>query len=143
MNTHNITINGEALSTYGATLLDGSYISLMTPANLKPWVSNDAVDKDGIDYIQPTVTNVAERSVTLVFQIKGENEADFIAKYNSFVGLLHKGMIVLYVPDLNRSFNLKFEGCTPFDKWMLQSCKLSVKFTEPKPKNYSLTEEQL
>jgi hypothetical protein len=137
MNTHNITLNGQPLSTYGVTLLDGSYISLMTPANLKSWVTNDAVDKDGIDYIQPTATNVAERSVTLVFLIRGENEADFIAKYNSFIGLLHQGMIELYVPDLKMSFNLKFEGCTPFDKWMLQSCKLSVKFTEPKPKNYS------
>ncbi|MBO7263169.1 MAG: hypothetical protein J6U93_01460 [Alistipes sp.] len=142
MNTHNITLDKQPLSTYGATLLDGSYISLMTPANLKSWVTNDAVDKDGIDYIQPTVTNVAERSVTLVFLISGENEADFIAKYNSFIGLLHKGMIELNVPDLKRTFNLKFEGCTPFDKWMLQSCKLSVKFTEPKPKNYSVTEEQ-
>lgn len=142
MNTHNITLNEQPLSIYGATLLDGSYISLMTPANLKSWVTNDAVDEDGVDYIQPTVTNVAERSVTLVFLIRGENEADFIAKYNSFIGLLHKGMIELNVPDLNRTFNLKYEGCTPFDKWMLQSCKLSVKFTEPKPKNYSVTEEQ-
>lgn len=137
MNTHNITIDGKLLSTYGATLLDGSYISLMTPANLKPWVMNDAVDEDGVDYIQPTATNVAERSVTLVFLIEGDNEADFITKYDKFVGLLHKGMVDLYVPDFNRTFNLKFEGCTPFDKWMLQSCKLSVKFTEPKPKNYS------
>lgn len=143
MNTERITINDKSLSAYGVTLLEGSYTSLMTPAPIKPWVSNDAVNSDGVDYIVPTDeqdnvdVKVAERTLTLYFMVKGTDEANFLSNYNHFVGALQRGWVNLYIPDFNRTYKLKTEGCTPFDKFNLLSCKLAVKFTEPKPVNYS------
>lgn len=143
MNTKDITLNSKSLSTYGASLLEGSYISLLTPANIKEWVSNDPVDGDGVDYIVPTDTEdnidvkVAERNLTLTFLVKGNDEADFLNKYNTLLGVLQRGMVTLYVPDLNRTYTLKYVGCSPFDMFNLLACKLAVKFTEPRPINYS------
>lgn len=143
MNTNGITLNDELLSAYGASLLEGSYISLLTPAGIKEWVSNDPIDGDGVDYIVPTDTEdnidvkVAERNLTLTFLVKGNDEADFLNKYNTLLGVLQRGMVTLYVPDLNRTYTLKYVGCSPFDMFNLLSCKLAVKFTEPKPVNYS------
>ena len=63
------TINGFKLSRYGVIMLSGSYAALMKPADLKEWVSNEDVTKDGTDYLAPSTPLVAERSVTLHFAL--------------------------------------------------------------------------
>lgn len=129
-----ITINGYTLSGLGVTLLEGSYASLLTPPQMKDWVSNDDPRKDGVEYIEPSVTAVKERNVNLYFHVAGATKDEFLARYNTFVGMLMGGMVVLNIPDLQRVYRLKYESCTSFDHFNLTMCKVAVKFTEPNPK---------
>lgn len=129
-----ITINGNTLSSLGVTLLEGSYASLLKPAELKEWVSNDDPRKDGIEYIEPATPVVKPRSLDLYFMVQGSTRGEFLTRYNNFIGLLQRSIANVYIPDLGR-YLLKYEGCTSFDHFNLTMCKLAVKFTEPQPNN--------
>ena len=130
-----ITINGYTLSGLGVTLLDGSYASLLTPAQLKEWVSNDDPRMDGVQYIVPATPVVKERNVNLYFMVKGATQAEFLSRYNTFIGLLQSGMANISIPDLGATYALKYESCTSFDHFGLTMCKVAVKFIEPHPTN--------
>lgn len=134
-----VLINGKRISGMGVTLLEGSYASLLTPPELKEWVSNDDPRKDGIEYIAPATPVVKERNVDLYFLIRGSSQVDFLSKYNAFVELLQTGIMELRVDDLQRRFRLKYEACTSFDHFNLTMCKLAVKFIEPQPLNLTTT----
>lgn len=129
-----VKLNGILLSKYGVMMLAGSYNSLLTPPQLKEWVTNTPIDADGTEYIEPETSYVQERSVSLIFGIKGETRADFLEKYRGFINVLQSGIVDLYVPDLERHFFLKYENCTSYDHYNLTACKIVVKFTEPNPK---------
>lgn len=116
-------------------MLVGSYNSLLTPPQMKEWVTNEPVEADGIEYIEPDETYVQERSVSLIFGIKGDTREDFLTKYQTFTELLQSGIIDLYVQDLGKHYHLKYENCTSYEHYNLTACKIAVKFTEPNPKN--------
>lgn len=130
-----ITINGITLSTYGVTMLAGSYNSLLKPSKLKEWVSNEPVNGNGVQYIEPTETHVAQRSVDLIFCIQAKSTPRFLLDYRAFIALLQSGMLDLNVPDLGKTYRLKYESCTSFEHVGLTACKLAVTFTEPNPRN--------
>lgn len=129
-----VKLNGRPLNEYGVMMLAGSYNSLLTPPQLKEWVTNIPVDGDGTEYIVPETLYVQERSVSLIFGIKGETRADFLKKYRGFINVLQSGIIDLFVPDLESHYYLKYENCTSYDHYNLTACKIAVKFTEPNPK---------
>lgn len=135
MTTSDITLNGKLLSEYGATLLSGWCAELMKPAEPKEWVRNEAVNGNGADYIVPTddIIKLKERTLTLTFLITGNDELLFLLRYNYFIRTLRNGEVTLNVPAIGRTYTLKYEGGTPFDMFNLTSCKLAVKFKEPKP----------
>lgn len=128
-----VTINKRELGGYGVTLLDGSYSSLLTPAELKDWVFNDDPGKNGIEYMPPTTPVVKERAVNLIFLIQGSTRERFLSNYNVFISLLQQGLNTFYFEDLGRAYTLKYESCTDFDHFNLTSCKIAVKFIEPDP----------
>ena len=131
------TINNIPLSQYGAILMAGAYAELLKPAEVKPGASNNDPRKNGTEYIERPAPKVQERTLSLVFGINGNNEDDFLAKYNAFVALLQTEFLELYVPRLSKTFRLKYEACTQFDNFNLRGCKIAVKFTEPNPANRS------
>lgn len=134
-----ITINNKPLSYYGAEMLAGSYNSLLKPAQLKPWVSNEPINGDGVQYITPETEEifVAERQVGLIFSVIGDTKEAFLENYRNFIALLQSGMLDFYIPDLGRHYYLKYENCTSFDHIALLACKVAVKFSEPNPKKES------
>lgn len=134
-----ITINGHTLRSLGVTLLNGSYASLLKPAEMKEWVSNDDPRKDGIEYIVPTTPVVKPRSVDLYFMVQGNTREEFLTRYNNFIGLLQSGIAYVKIPDLGTdTYRLKYESCTSFDHFNLKMCKVAVKFTEPQPTNMAV-----
>ena len=135
METQEITINKKLLSDFGATLLTGAYAALLTPPALKDFVENDDPLKNGTEIIVPETPMVKERDVTLTFLIKGSNSSSFFSNYNAFIAELHKGTVVISVPDLGRSFHLLYSNSTQFENYQLNACKLAVKFREPNPAN--------
>lgn len=132
-----ITINGYKLSSLGVTLLAGSYASLLKPAEMKEWVSNDDPRKDGIEYIVPATPVVKPRSVDLYFMVQGNTRVEFLTRYTNFIGLLQRSISVVNIPDLGK-YRLKYESCTSFDHFNLKMCKVAVKFTEPQPTNMAV-----
>lgn len=134
-----ITINNKPLSDYGAEMLAGSYNSLLKPAQLKPWVSNEPVNGNGVQYIIPKTEEVfvAERHVDLLFSVIGDTKEEFLSNYRDFIALLQSGMLDFEIPDLGRHYYLKYENCTSFDHIALLACKIAVKFSEPNPKKES------
>ncbi len=134
-----ITINGKPLSDYGAEMLAGSYNSLLKPAQLKPWVSNEPVNGNGVQYIIPGTEEifVAERQVDLLFSVIGDTKEEFISNYRDFITMLQSGELDFYIPDLGRHYYLKYENCTSFEHIALLACKIAVKFSEPDPKKES------
>lgn len=134
-----ITINNKLLSDYGAEMLAGSYNSLLKPAQLKPWVSNEPVNGNGVQYIIPKTGEifVAERQVDLIFSVIGDTKEEFLSNYRNFIALLQSGELDFYIPDLGRHYYLKYENCTSFDHIALLACKVAVKFSEPNPKKES------
>lgn len=134
-----IKINNKPLSDYGAEMLAGSYNSLLKPAQLKPWVSNEPVNGDGVQYIIPETEEifVAERQVDLIFSVIGDTKEEFLSNYRTFIALLQSGMLDFYIPDLGRHYYLKYENSTSFDHIALLACKIAVKFSEPNPKKES------
>lgn len=128
-----ITINGVSISAYNASLLSGSYASLLAPADVKEWVSNDNPSTNGVEYIPPTTTIVKERPVSLIFLIQCQTPSRFLFSYNQFISILQNGINDFYIPELERHYFLKYETCTEFDQFNLTTCKLAVKFTEPDP----------
>lgn len=129
------TINGYTLSGLGVTLLEGSYASLLKPAEMKEWVSNDDPRKDGIEYIEPATPVVKPRSVDLYFMVQGGTREEFLSRYKNFIGLLQSSIAHVRIPDLGTTYHLKYESCTSFDHFNLKMCKVAVKFTEPQPTN--------
>ena len=134
-----ITINNKPLSDYGAEMLAGSYNSLLKPAQLKPFVSNEPVNGNGVQYIIPGTEEifVAERQVDLIFSVIGDTKEEFISNYRDFIALLQSGMLDFYIPDLGRHYYLKYENCTSFEHIALLACKIAVKFSEPDPQKES------
>lgn len=134
-----ITINNKPLSDYGAEMLAGSYNSLLKPAQLKPFVSNEPVNGNGVQYIIPGTGEifVAERQVDLLFSVIGDTKDEFLSNYRNFIALLQSGMLDFHIPDLGRHYYLKYENCTSFDHIALLACKVAVKFSEPNPKKES------
>lgn len=131
-----ITINNKPLSDYGAEMLAGSYNSLLKPAQLKPFVSNEPVNGNGVQYIIPGTGEifVAERQVDLLFSVIGDTKEEFLSNYRNFIALLQSGELDFNIPDLGRHYYLKYENCTSFDHIALLACKIAVKFSEPNPK---------
>lgn len=137
MASTDITINGILLSGMGVSLIRGGYAALLTPASLKDFVENDDPLKDGTEVIteidEESVAVIKERDVTLTFFIEGNSRANFLSNYSSFVNLLQKGLIKLYVPDLGQTFHLIYSSATQYDNFLLTACKMAVKFREPNP----------
>lgn len=134
MGNSDISINRIPLRSIGVTMLAGAYSALLTPAPLKDYVKNDDPTKPGTDVLVDNPV-VSERDVTLTFLIEGTNRESFLSNYNAFVSELHKGEVVLYVPDLNLFFHLLYSNSTQFENYRLNACKLAVKFNEPNPSN--------
>lgn len=132
------TINSRPLSSFGAILQNGAYAELLKPAEIKEWASNDMPDADGTEYLAPTTPRVKERDVNLTFLIEGKDTSAFLTAYKGFMAEITKGFCSLHVPDLGRTFTLKYESCTSFDFFNKRACKIAVKFTEPVPQNYAL-----
>lgn len=140
MATSGVTINKKTLASMGVTLLSGAYAELLTPPSLKDFVENDDPLKSGTEVIIPDDPKKKERDVTLSFLIEGPTETAFLANYSAFAAELHKGIVELYVPDLENTYNLIYRSSAQFENYRLRACKLAVKFREPNPANRTARE---
>ncbi|MBO7315200.1 MAG: hypothetical protein J6U49_05985 [Alistipes sp.] len=130
----NVTLNGTPLADMGVMMLLGAYAALLAPSPMKNYITNDDPTKDGIE-VDVAIPKRKDRDVTLTFLVQGKTQADFLNKLDAFLTVLYRGRVELYVPDLSAKYRLLYTSSTQFANYMLNACKLSVKFKEPDPTN--------
>lgn len=123
----------DAFVTWKAFLEDGSEAKLLTPASMKEYASNNARSQAGK---QVFVANPQpeSRDVNLTFCFSASSKADFLSRYRAFVTEMQSGLILIRVPSLGETY--KFI-CSGFQELSFHKRvgKLSVRFTEPNPKD--------
>lgn len=118
---------------YGRVFLDT--INRYYP--LKDYITNNDRLRDGVQYAS-IITKVNERSLTLNFTIEGSDTSDFNTKNRAFVEELHKGDVIIQVPDDSPDvYHLKYTGksCTFARNIERTFAKLGLAFIEPNPTN--------
>lgn len=117
------SINGIPLSSFGITLLNDSYKSLIEYPRMKSVNSNDWAEYNGIepDLENPTLD---VRSVTLNFYAKGEYA------YNEFMEYLLKYVCnEFYFAEINRYYKLRLDT-TKLNEFRLTAQKFALTFID-------------
>lgn len=136
--TTELIINGkDAAAEYGVCMGDHFIEELLKPCALKGFVENADRHRDGkqVLYNDP---RLADRDVTLAFNIHGSDSGEYLTNYRAFCALLQRGNIALEVPTAcpNEVFRLTYLSSAGFSlSGDRASSTLSVKFNEPNPSN--------
>jgi len=122
---------------WSALLIEGSYNSLMEPADLKTYVENDFRSEHG-KRVSVKNTRYKDRNITLVFDIQGTSMRDYNNKKDSLLAEMQKGIFELKVIPLKTTYKVYlpsgyFLGLNSDPG--LSSGKLSVRLNEPNPKD--------
>lgn len=129
----------ETRETYGASLLEGSYVELLRPAKLKKVESNDWAEFDGTepDLSSPVLDS---REVELPVYVRGgESAANAFVKALSFdpkpgeVSTLTSAYHEFRVPDLGREWRLRLKSVDVDEYWPGGNLTLSVTLADDFP----------
>nr|DAF41323.1 MAG TPA: hypothetical protein [Caudoviricetes sp.] len=110
----------------------GAYEALLTPAPLKAFIENECRLEHGKRVI-PSNPKMDERNLTLSIFVEGATEEEYLRNYESFVNELHKGLIEMKVPCLNKVFKFYYNGCQKYGDYGFKKGKFSLKLREPNP----------
>ena len=111
--------------------------TLLSPLPMKDYISNESRLEHGIRVYSP-IARYAQRSITLEFQIVGENTNDFISKRDAFYNQLSMGKVDLEWSEMpDKVFHLIYTGKSPsYSSGTSQTaCKIKIGFDEPNPYN--------
>ena len=117
---------------FGVRLLRGAYESLLTPAPMKSYVTNESRLEHGKRYI-PVNAKMQERDVSLNVILEGADYDDYLGKYESFLNLLSSGLTLLKVPRLKRIFKLVYTRTSKFQFYGYNRATFTLEFVEPDP----------
>lgn len=134
----------DVYKTYGAFLSEDragdntNYSALLKPASMKKYTAVDFREQDGEKLPDVLLPRIEPREFDLQFAIFGTSKADFISKYNAFVGMLRSGWLNIRVPELNKTYKVHYVSCTVYNQLTALDAdtvagKFTVKFREPKP----------
>ena len=130
-----LVINGlDAFTTWGVRMGDNFLDALSELAPMKEYITNSSTLEDGVQYERAN-PKLNERNVTLSFTIEGSSRSDFLAKKRAFQAVLYGGDVAICVPlDSSSVYHLKYKNGVSYAQNIGRTfCKMSVKFTEPKP----------
>lgn len=132
-----LIINGkDAFDIWGVNMGDGFLENLLLPPPMKDLIENKSRLRDGRDVIYSNIRK-DERDVTLVFTIQGNDKADYMTKFRSFLDEISGGKVTIKVPDLGEEvYHVHYLRSTSFALNTSRTfSKLSIKFNEPNPAN--------
>lgn len=136
-----LKINGkDAYTKWGVFLLDGGVSALMTPSQLKTYISNESRLQHGKRVIRTdeqgnSLTRVSARDITLSFGLKARDRVTLNSNFSGFMQELESGLVRLecaYLPSV--IFKLDYVSCTSFAQYETLA-KYAIKFNEPNPKD--------
>lgn len=126
-------INGVDAGSMGVMMGDGFLDAISMPAPLKDYVTNNSAVQHGTQ-ILPVVPKLAERDVTLTFNVEGSTQSEFESRKAAFIDLFYKGWMQIEV--LGVKYNLVYKRAQTFAYNRQRTfCSIVVKFIEPDPNN--------
>lgn len=132
--TGELDINGnDAFTTYGIGLEKGAIASLLTPAPMKEYISNNSRLNHGTQ-ILPTSAKVNQREITIQFHMFASSESTFMANYTNFTNVLASGKVILHEKKYtNKYYRCFFVSCTAYQHNINGLSKFTLKLIEPDP----------
>jgi len=130
-----LVINGkDAYEEWGVCMGEGFMENILIPAGMKDVIQNESRLEHGKRVILSN-PKLAARDVTLVFNIEGETEEDYLLKFRSFVTELQKGIIDINIPVLGAEvYRLIYQKSTSFGQNRNRTFSaLTVKMEEYNP----------
>ncbi|WP_165021523.1 hypothetical protein [Dysgonomonas sp. ZJ279] len=129
-------INNKSLwANYSARLIDDSFDNLDMHPPIKAYTSNDLRGHDGVQIFLNN-PRVNKRQVILTFAITCNSRKELRAKKQALEAELSKGLILLKVVPNRTTYKLILDEESTFTlSSSLSSCTLTVRFTEPNPKD--------
>ena len=133
--TGELFINGhDAWTKWGISLDSSGLATLMTPAPLKEFISNESRLEHGRQYIT-TDTKWKERELTLRLNLYAPTAALFYARYDAFCKcVLATGTVDIstrYQPDV--TYRCLYQSCTLYTQYRGKIAKFALKLIEPNP----------
>lgn len=124
-------INGVDARSMGIMMGDGFLDALDLPAPLKDYVTNDSALRHG-KQVLPITPKIADRDVTLTFNIEGATVEEFNARKKAFISILQAGDLKIEV--LGVMYNFKYIRAQSYAMNRQRTfCSMAVKLNEPNP----------
>lgn len=141
MPTGVLYINGkDAYTNWGISLDQNGLTTLMTPPDLKDWVKNEVRTKHGTDYYSSSVPKVAERKMTLTFNLTAADESQFLSRYAAFCNILKAGKLVIRTSyQSNVYYHCLYVSCQQFTEFARQIATFGLQLIEPDPTHHTST----
>ena len=129
----------DAFAAWGISMDTQALSALMTPAPQKQVISVNSRLQHGARVINNT-PRVDARDITLTLYMHADTEQKFMQNYGSFCdNVLAKGAFTVrtcYQPET--LYKLQYVSCTQFTQYLRSMAKLSLRCTEPNPKDRSM-----
>lgn len=130
---HETYINGvDAYATYGITLQDSALATLMTPPEMKDYITSEIRTENGKRYFGNA--RQASRELSLGFNLTASSREEFFKRYNAFCEVLTAGKFTLrtkYQPGV--TYTLYYNDCSQYQQLIDGIAKFTLKVTEPNP----------
>lgn len=141
MNRTDAYIDGVALSSIGVHMGDSFISTLMTPATLKDFATNDARTRNGVQILTSSPRR-SSRDLSLTFIICGDTPEELTANEAKFYELIGNIRVGLFVPAVSEeaTFWLTYTGknVTYSIDLARTVSKFTGKFTEADPTSRGL-----
>ncbi len=128
----------DAYEEWGISMTTASLSTLMTPAGQKDMIETTSRLEDGKRVVTDN-PKIADRSLSLAFQLTAPNRDQFFARYESFCKELEKGVLEIntsYQPDV--MYRTIYLSCSQFTQFMQGIASFTLKLNEPDPTNRGL-----
>lgn len=128
-------INGkDAHEEWGVCMGDGFVENIMLPAGLKGFIENESRLEHG-KRVMVSNPKVESKDVTLIFNIEGVTEADYLKKYRAFMEELQKGVVNIVIPIVGKeTYRMIYQKATSFGQNKNRTFSiLTVKMEEYNP----------
>lgn len=131
-----LIINGkDAYTTWGLSLTQGALTTLMTPPEMKDYITSKPRTESGTRIATNNVA-VAERTISLDVHLSADTEEQFLERYASFCTVLAGGSIELSTRwQEGVTYHLYYQSCSQYSQLFGGLAKFTLKVYEPNPTN--------
>lgn len=140
-----ISLNGNDISSYNLTALNGTLDVLMSPCSYKKAVTNENMAMDGTVVLSsPNKRRVDKRTISIPFLLRSASLVDLQRDLDNLGKILvngkdGSGINEIYVQELEQYYRLFYEGMTSYSNFGLDgAARVTIKFTEINPNNRSV-----